>query len=399
MYSHPHRPRPGRRRHQLTWCNLSILSVFIIITTFATPTWARDIRLSYEDYDSPLFRRLARRGEIVIDRRNPPPRPHIQQRQEGGDPFASTAGPLSTPTSEDTTTDAASSTETDTTATLQTTDAVTPTLTITQSSSASAMENATASIGTASPTAGVSSPQPSAFDTSLGSNFTSEACPRFFSDFLQNATFKECRPTSLLLLNSNSFFRTSRSPVLLSQTLDTSCRASLAQCRSIMLSLASQLIQDSNCGQDYRNENPLVTQAYAGLIAYEPLYRATCLKNDATGNYCFADAITNASNPSDAYPYYTALGTHLPGSSRPTCDNCLQETMAIFVPFAANKTQPLSKTYIGTAEQINLGCGPGFVNATVPVAVQNAATRQGAVTDTSALTAFVVGLVVAVTAF
>jgi hypothetical protein len=167
-----------------------------------------------------------------------------------------------------------------------------------------------------------------------------------------------------------------------------------------MASLASQLVQDSNCGQDHRNENPIVIQAQAGLISYEPLYRATCLKNEATGNYCFADAITNTSNPSDSYPYYTALGTDLPAASRPTCDKCLEDVMGIFAGYAANRDQPVSRTFTMTARQINLGCGPEFVNATVPVAtVSNAAVRHGVVTDTAALMAFVVGLVVTCLAF
>lgn len=141
-------------------------------------------------------------------------------------------------------------------------------------------------------------------------------------------------------------------------------------------------------------------QAQSGFVSYEPLYRATCLKNEVTGNYCFADAITNTTNPADSYPYYTALGTDLPAASRPTCDKCLQGTMAIFAGYAANRGQPVSRTYTSTSQQINLGCGPGFVNSTVPVAtISNAAAKQGAVTDTAALMAFIVGLVVACIAF
>jgi hypothetical protein len=187
----------------------------------------------------------------------------------------------------------------------------------------------------------------------------------------------------------------------LAQALDASCPpASLTRCSPLMASLSTQLIQDSNCGKDYRNENPLVRQAHAGLIAYEPLYRATCLKNAATGNYCFADAITNTSNPSDSYPYYTALGNELPAASRPTCNKCLQDTLGIFAEYAAKKDQPVSTTYVSTARQIDLGCGPDFANTTVPVAtISNGATRQGAMADAAALMAFVVGLVVACIAF
>lgn len=405
MHSHPNRPRPGRRRHQLPIHTSWILSILMITFTLLTPTLARDLGVPYKEYNSPLFQRLARRGEIAIDRRAPPPRPAIQHRQENADPFGSTAAPLATPTSGLGDVATASSSDIDSTTTVQSTLVVTPTNAITASASVTPTGNATASIATAniataSSSPAPSSPLPSPFDTSLGSNFTSQTCPGFFDAFLKNATFKACHPTSLLLQNSNSFFQTSRSIVLLSQALDASCGASLAQCSPLMASLATQLIQDSNCGQEYRNQNPLVTQAHAGLISYEPLYRATCLKNSATGNYCFADAITNTTNPSDSYPYYTALGTNLPAASRPTCNKCLQETMDSFAGYAANRDQPVSKTYTSTAQQINLGCGPGFVNATVPIAtVSNSAVKQGAMGDASALMAFAVVLLVACIAF
>lgn len=365
-----------------------MISILLITIMLLTPTLARELEVPYKEFDSPLFRRLARRGEIAIDRRNPPPRPAIRQRQENDGPFLSTAAPLET------------STDTDSTTTIPSTTVGTPTNTITGSETSTQAGNATMSIETASSSAAASSPLPSAFDTSLGDNFTSQACPDFFNSFLNNATFRDCHPVSLLLQNSNSFFKTSRSLVLLSQSLDASCGASLAQCSPLMASFASRLVQDSNCGQDYRNENAIVTQARSGLIAYEPLYKATCLKNSATGNYCFADAITNTSSPSDSYAYYTALGTNLPAASRPTCDQCLEDTMDIFAGYAAIKAQPLSKTYISTAQQINLGCGPDYVNATVPVAtVSNSAVKQGAISDASALVAFVVGLAVACMAF
>jgi hypothetical protein len=399
MYLHPNRPRPGRRRSQgpiLPIGTNFILLILVLTFALLTPTLARDVEVPYKEYNSPLFQRLARRGEIAIDRRAPPPRPAIKQRQDNADPFGSAAAPLATPTSSREESAAASSANTKSTPAIQTTLVVTPTTSITVSGSVTSTGNATVSIATASSLPGPSSPLPSPFDTSLGSNFTSQSCPGFFDAFLQNTTFKDCHPTSLLLQNSNSFFQTSRSSVLLSQALDASCGASLAQCSPLMASLATQLIQDSNCGQEYRNQNPLVTQAHAGLISYEPLYRATCVKSSETGNYCFADAITNTTNPSDSYPYYTALGTDLPAASRPTCNQCLQDTMDSFAGYAANRDQPVSRTYTSTAQQINLGCGPGFVNATVPIAtISNSAVKQGGLSDTSALMAFAIGLFVA----
>jgi hypothetical protein len=48
---------------------------------------------------------------------------------------------------------------------------------------------------------------------------------------------------------------------------------------------ARDLRQDANCAVDYTNDNPQVIQAYNGLLAYEPLYQASCLR-DSEGSYC-----------------------------------------------------------------------------------------------------------------
>jgi hypothetical protein len=52
-----------------------------------------------------------------------------------------------------------------------------------------------------------------------------------------------------------------------------------------MNSLARELLSNTACKADYDGNNAQVVQAYNGLIAYEPLYRATCLRDD-NGSYC-----------------------------------------------------------------------------------------------------------------
>lgn len=42
-------------------------------------------------------------------------------------------------------------------------------------------------------------PLPSPFDANLGNNFTSSSCPAFFQNFLNNESFRNCLPLSLLL--------------------------------------------------------------------------------------------------------------------------------------------------------------------------------------------------------
>jgi hypothetical protein len=52
-----------------------------------------------------------------------------------------------------------------------------------------------------------------------------------------------------------------------------------------MNDLARELMAPAACKTDYDNNNAQVVQAYNGLIAYEPLYRASCLRDDDS-NFC-----------------------------------------------------------------------------------------------------------------
>ncbi len=141
-----------------------------------------------------------------------------------------------------------------------------------------------------------------------------------------------------------------------------------------MSSLAQQIQLDENCGADYQMQNPTVTQAYNGLVAYQPLYHAGCL-TDSDGHYCFSDAVTNAEAPSSSWIYYLPLGVALPGGARPSCSTCLKQTMAIFATYAGNDSQPLSEVYSPAAQQLDMTCGPQFVEASVQMT--SAATRLG----------------------
>jgi len=137
-----------------------------------------------------------------------------------------------------------------------------------------------------------------------------------------------------------------------------------------MASLARQIQSPNTCGHDLSLQNPMVQQAYAGLIAYEPLYHAACLTSPGSaaadaGTYCFAAAVTNASAPSSSYIYYLPLGVGLPANARLACTPCLQNTMAVFAAAAGNSSQPLNGDYAAAARQIDDTCGSTFVEATV----------------------------------
>ena len=129
-----------------------------------------------------------------------------------------------------------------------------------------------------------------------------------------------------------------------------------------MASLATQIRDPTNCGADLLLQNPVVQQAYNGLIGYEPLYRAGCL-TDGGGSYCFANAVTNSSAPTSSYVYYLPLGVQLPAGTQPSCNQCLQDTMTIFAAAASNSSVPLNSDYTEAAQLVDSKCGTTFVEA------------------------------------
>ena len=158
---------------------------------------------------------------------------------------------------------------------------------------------------------------------------------------------------------SNSFFQAQRSPVLLSQTLDAACNANFTACSALMSSLATDIKKDSNCGADLEMQNPMVQQAYNGFLAYDTLFQAGCLTG-SEGDYCFSNAVSNASAPTSGYIYYLPLGVQLPAGTRPACNTCLRDTMQIYAQAAANNTLPVSDEYTDAAQMIDMTCGPSY---------------------------------------
>ncbi|KAF2110056.1 hypothetical protein BDV96DRAFT_501636 [Lophiotrema nucula] len=224
---------------------------------------------------------------------------------------------------------------------------------------------------------------PRPFDTALSNNFTSP-CATFFKTMLSDSGFGNCHPFSLMLQTSSGLFDSSKSVFAITRVLEATCSVNSDQCTKIMDGFARDLVSDANCQVDYANSNPQVLQAYNGLVAYEPLYQASCLRDDG-GSYCYANAVTNTTATTDAYPYYLPLGVALPGGSRPTCNSCLVDVMAIFSSFGGNATQPISKTYNTAAQQINTYCGPNFVNGSATPLKGVASTTTASFTSTIAL--------------
>lgn len=145
--------------------------------------------------------------------------------------------------------------------------------------------------------------------STLGTNFSSTACPSFFATFLADPTFRACAPFSLLLTTSTGFFQAERAPTsLLPYVLDASCSAPLETCTGLMDSLARKIKLQNTCARDWALGNPLVTEAVDGFNNYRLMRSAACQRSNSTGRYCFADAATKA-DPSDLYLYYLVSGS------------------------------------------------------------------------------------------
>lgn len=210
-----------------------------------------------------------------------------------------------------------------------------------------------------------STEMPTPFDT-MSINFANATCVSFFQNFLSNSTIMNCHAVSLLLENSNSFFHTLSSAAATSRVLDIACSQPVSECASIMKSLAEEMLQSDNCGPDYESKNAVVQGTYRDLMAYEPMYRATCLTSPDTQNYCFVDAVTNTTMPNDYNVYFMPLGSTL-RADRLTCNDCLQATMDVFAQWATVDSQSLDGTYLPSARNVNKVCGAGFANTNITV--------------------------------
>lgn len=191
-----HNIKPGRRRHlglhryttplrTSTWLFLVLVVLATLCGISEAGTIEEDIYLESRGYADPNGYE-----ELLFDRRPQPAPPgelNLWRRQNtGGDLFGSSSsdsGPSSTTAADSSTSAAASRTAFAST-------------TASPISSATKSTRATSSLMSAGP---ASTTLPKPFDTSLSSNFTSSSCPDFFSSFLNNATFQQCLPLSLLL--------------------------------------------------------------------------------------------------------------------------------------------------------------------------------------------------------
>ncbi|KAK4046191.1 hypothetical protein OIV83_006266 [Microbotryomycetes sp. JL201] len=246
---------------------------------------------------------------------------------------------------------------------------VTATTTVTKTASATASLSTSTSVPS-------TYQLPEAFDSTLGTNFTSTACPSFFQTFLADPSFHECAPFSLLLGTSAAFFDAQKNPFsLVPYVLNASCTADVSTCSALMSNLATRIRLPNTCGEDLKRQNPLVVQALQGFQNYGLMREAGCQLDGMTGRYCFAEACASAT-PDLLYFYYLAEGTSLPSGTSTDCDSCTQGLMNIYSRYAVNSSLAISDTYSGARSLTVLDCGPTFA----PVVASSTSTSGGPAT-------------------
>ncbi|CAM1505504.1 Fc.00g111410.m01.CDS01 [Cosmosporella sp. VM-42] len=222
---------------------------------------------------------------------------------------------------------------------------------------------------TASTAAAATSALPEAFDGNIATEFTSTSgskCPAFLNNLLASPSYEACYPLSMLIQTSRGFFDSQKQLLSIVRVLDATCAANVTYCTDYLSTAAQNLTAEENCKSEWNKGDATVKQVLFGLKAYEMMYKASCLQTPSDDMYCFANAVTNLTTPSDAYFYYLPYNLSLPGSSVPSCSWCIEETMAIFHAASADRSQYIANTYEDAARQVNTICGPEFVNTTLP---------------------------------
>ncbi|RDX42456.1 hypothetical protein OH76DRAFT_101828 [Lentinus brumalis] len=214
-------------------------------------------------------------------------------------------------------------------------------------------------------------PFPQPFDSTFSTNFSTVGCQDFLTNMTQTAPFRECRPFSLLVGDSNAFITQSQRNISeLNVIIWGTCNTDLSaeQCSSNMGWFASQM--QSVCKKEIAENNALVMDALAGLQAYSMMREAACQVNQKTDTYCYVEA-TQSTHPSDLYLYQLPLGLALPNTTVPSCTSCVQDLMSVFAKEGTSNAQ-LKETYGPASAIVNNACGSQFV------ATLNATTGNGA---------------------
>lgn len=218
----------------------------------------------------------------------------------------------------------------------------------------------------------VPTPFPQPFDSSLAFNFSTATCASFFNDFTTNITFRACRPFSLLLGTSTSFFGIQSNLTELTAVMAGTCDSPqpVDQCRSTMGWLAAEIAKPTACAAEIASQNAVVLEALNGFKTFDLMRQAGCLVNQRSNAYCFVEAVASTS-PSDTYFYALPLGTPVPQKSTPSCSACIKSLMALYANHATDSTLSLSKVYPPAQKLAASSCGADYA-----IAVANSALRE-----------------------
>ncbi|KZT71919.1 hypothetical protein DAEQUDRAFT_78100 [Daedalea quercina L-15889] len=202
-------------------------------------------------------------------------------------------------------------------------------------------------------------PFPQPFDsTGITTNFSTDGCRDFFLNMTQTAPFRDCRPFSMLLANSDAFFEAQSNLTELNTVVWGTCNTDLNddECEANMAWFADEL--QETCATDLKANNEVAASSLLSLQTYSIMRQAACLSSSANV-YCYVSAISEA-HSADAYYYELPLGTALSNASEPSCSSCIQDIMGEFVSQGLN-TSGLKSTYESAAVLTNKVCGSEFV--------------------------------------
>ncbi|CAE7212647.1 unnamed protein product [Rhizoctonia solani] len=207
----------------------------------------------------------------------------------------------------------------------------------------------------------VPTPFPQPFDSSLSFNFSTPTCSDFFSSFTTNITFRACRPFSLLLGTSTTFFNIQSNLTALTAVVGGTCNTTrtIDDCRTTMNWLADEIVKPGVCATDITNQNGVVLEALNGFKTYGLMRQAGCLVNQRSNAYCFVESVASSS-PVDTYFYALPLGTPVPQKSTPSCSPCIKSLMSLYAESATDKSLPLSKVYSSAQKLATDSCGTDY---------------------------------------
>lgn len=170
-------------------------------------------------------------------------------------------------------------------------------------------------------------------DSTFLANFSTIGCQNFFTTFLQDPDFRQCRAFSFLLNSSGGFISAQSNVSSFNEILGATCNTppTFDDCDQRMSDFLDQL--NGNCTQDISLRNPIVLQAQISFQSYTAMRLSSCLQDPAVNVYCYIEALSGAEKFGDIYLYGIPLGTPVPGNVNLSCSSCSRTVLSIYSQF------------------------------------------------------------------